>query len=120
MALILAKPGPLRDSLRAFLLTLPQVKEVRFVNDAPSALEVVSEINPDLVLIDADLSGGEALTAVRRIRGDDPHSRCLVLADDMQQQRDAAAAGADVALLKGCRATELFDAIEKLLLPPHI
>ena len=115
MALIIARPGPLRDSLQAFLLTLSQVGDVRSASDASSALKIISESCPDLVLMDSNLPGDESLTVLSRIRADGPRSRCLFLADDRRQQENAIVAGADVVLLKGCRATELFDAIEKLL-----
>ncbi len=115
MAMILAEPGPLRDSLRAFLLTLPQIEAVDLVDDALSALSVVIEHRPALVLVDAGLSGNGGLTALRQIKAEGLQSRCLVLADNAQQIRHAQAIGADVALLKGFPAAKLFEIVERLL-----
>lgn len=115
MVMILAEPGPLRDSLRAFLLTSPQIEAVDLVDDAPSALGVVIEHRPALVLVDAGLSDNGDLTALRQIKTEGFQSRCLVLADDIQQKQRAEAAGADVALLKGFPAAKLFEIVERLL-----
>ena len=115
MVLIVAKPGPLRDSLRTFLLTLPQVEMVNVVEDVPSALGIIAAHSPGLVLIDTDLSYDEVLTALRRIKAEGSQIRCLVLADDRQQQEEAEVAGADIVLFKGFPAAKLFGVIEKLV-----
>jgi DNA-binding NarL/FixJ family response regulator len=115
LALIVAKPGPLRDSLQVFLLTLPQIETVRLVDDAPSALRAVTEHDPALVLVDANLPGDGVLTALRRIKAEGSQSRCLVLADDIQQQQDATAAGADAVFVIGFPPASLLETIERLL-----
>ena len=115
MVLIVAKPGPLRDSLRFFLLTLPQVEMVKVVEDVPSALGIISARGPGLVLIDTSLSCDEVLTALRRIKAEGSQIRFLVLADDRRQQEEAKAAGADIVLFKGFPAAKLFGVIEDLV-----
>lgn len=115
LALIVAKPGPLRDSLQSFLLTLPQIETASLADDAPSALRAVTEHSPALVLVDANLPEGEALVALRQIKAESSQSRILVLADDIQQQQDAAAAGADAVFVIGFPAASLLESIERLL-----
>jgi DNA-binding NarL/FixJ family response regulator len=114
-ALIVAQPGPLRDSLRTFLMSLPQVKMVRLVEDIPSALQVVTEHNPDLVLVDANLPDNGVLHIPGKLKAMQAQSRCLILVDTTQQQRKAIAAGADTVLVKGVPAAKLFETIEELL-----
>ena len=113
--LIAAQPGPLRDALQAMLTMMPQIETINQVDDALSVLRVNAEHHPALVLLDVNLSGNEASTVVREIKGSDSPSRCLVLADNVQQQQEAQAAGADVALLKGFPAAKLFETIKELL-----
>jgi two-component system NarL family response regulator len=116
MAVIVAEPGPLRDSLQTLLLALPQVETVCLVGDASSAWRAIVEQVPTLVLLDTNLPGGEALALLKKIKAQEKRARCLVLADDRQQQQEATAAGADAALLKGHPAASLFETIEELLL----
>jgi DNA-binding NarL/FixJ family response regulator len=115
MALIVARPGPLRDSLKFFLLTLPQIATVHLADDVASALRAVAEYDPVLVLIDTNGFGETIWATLRRIKAESLRSRCLVLVDDARQQEDAVAAGADVVLVKGCPATKLFETVEGLL-----
>lgn len=115
-AVIVAEPGPLRDSLQTLLMALPQIETVRLASDAPSAWKAITEQAPALVLLDTNLPDGDALALLRRIKAQEHRAQCLVLADDRQQQQDATAAGADAALLKGYPAAGLFGTIEKLLL----
>jgi len=115
IALIIAERGPMWESLTAFLLTLPQIETVRLVDCSPLALEIARECHPALVLVDGKLSNNGVLGMVRQIKDHEPPSPVLFLADDRRQQEDAAAAGADVALIKGYLAAGLFRAVEGLL-----
>jgi two-component system nitrate/nitrite response regulator NarL len=114
-ALIVAEPGPLRDGLRALLRATPQISAVIQVDNTSSALGAVVEHYPALVLLDASLFDSGALSLVRMIKAEGIRSRCLVLADDVQQQQEARSVGADVALLKGFSAAKLLEMIERLL-----
>ena len=114
-ALIVAQPGPLRSGLHALLTVVPQIQSVDQANDIPATLEALEEDYPALVLLDAGFSDNGISHAVRSIKTVGGRSRCLVLADDIQQQQEAQAAGADVALIKGVPAAKLFEAIEELL-----
>ena len=115
MTLIVARPGPLRDSLQVFLQTLPQIATVHLADDVPSAQRAITEYSPALVLVDTNGFGETVWTTLAHIKSRSFRSRCLVLVDSSQQQEDAMAAGADVVLMKGCPATKLFETIESLL-----
>ena len=114
-ALIVAKPGPLRDGLRALMTATPQIEAVEEVEDISLALRVVFEHCPDLVVLDSDLANGEVWMTVRRTKARCPGVRCIVLANDVQQNQEAEAAGADAVLLKGFPAVRLIAIIVKLL-----
>jgi DNA-binding NarL/FixJ family response regulator len=85
------------------------------VDDGSSALRVVAEQHPALVVLDADVLGVEVRRGLEDIRAGWPQVRCIVLASDAQQRQAAEAAGADQVLLKGFLAAELFKAVELLL-----
>jgi DNA-binding NarL/FixJ family response regulator len=113
--LIVARPSPLRDGLRALLTTMPQIEIIGQVDDAPSALKMITEQRPAVVVLNPNLAADEVWTVLRGIKAEGTQPRCIVLADNIQQQQVAKAAGADYALLKGFAATRLLRTIESLL-----
>jgi len=114
-ALIVAKPGPLRDGLQALLIAMPQVDAVEQVCDLSSALEVALERSPALVLLDSGLAGSGIRPAVRQAKAKWPQARSIFLADSVQQQCEAEAVGADAVLLKGTPPDRLVATIVRLL-----
>jgi DNA-binding NarL/FixJ family response regulator len=116
-ALIAARPGPLQDGLQALMTAIPQIEIVARADDASAVVRLVTEYRPSLVLLDTSLVGNEAWTMLRQIKAEWPQARCTVLADNVQQQQEATAAGADAVLLKGFPAARLVATIEKLLSP---
>jgi DNA-binding NarL/FixJ family response regulator len=88
---------------------------VHQTSDLLSTPRAIAEHRPALVLLVAGKAGDGMPAIVKAIRENGLDSQCLVLVDDAQQQRQALSAGADAALLKGCRATELCKVIETLI-----
>ncbi|MDP2661537.1 MAG: hypothetical protein Q8R28_12490 [Dehalococcoidia bacterium] len=113
--LLVAGAGPLADGLAGLLTRIPGVEIVGRVEDLPSVLVTVSQLGPTTVVLDSGPFAEQTPAMVRQLRAALPGSRCIVLADDVQQQRAAQAAGADAALLKGCRPTELVATVQGLL-----
>ncbi len=118
LALIAAKPGRLRDSLRALLTAIPQIDVVNQVDEGPLALKMVTQFHPTLVLLDSNLPSSEIQSTLKRIKGELPQPRCIVLVDNDQQQCDANNSGADAVLVKGFSVANLFGTVEKLLSVP--
>ena len=116
--LIVAKPGRVRDGLQALLAAISQTEIVGPADDGPSALRMITEHHPVLVLLDADLPDDGAPTVLGRIKSEWPQIRCIVLADNVRQQQAAQAAGADSVLIKGFPAAQLFATIKRLI-PRH-
>ena len=108
--LIVAAPGRLRDSLEALLKTLSWLHIIEPVDNKFSALEMMTQYQPKLVLLDNE--GWNLLKSIKTLY---PQVHCLALVNGLQQQQAAKSAGADLTLLKGFVASELFTAIEKLL-----
>ena len=115
--LVVAKPGRLRDSLQVLLQLMPQLKVAGIASHSFLAMPMLARYHPALVLLDADLPDDQAWILLRQMQLAQPQARCLFLANSIEQQRAAGAAGASATLLKGFEAIELFTTIEKLL--PH-
>jgi len=114
-ALIVAKPGPLRDGLRALLIAMPEINAVEEVGDLPSALKTALDRAPALIVLDSGLAGSDIWRAVRQAKARWPQSRCIFLADAVEQQVEAEAACADAILLKGVPPAKLIATVMRLL-----
>ena len=112
--LIAARPGRMRDCLHALLEAVSQIKVIGRADDGASTLKLVTEHEPNLVLLDTNLTEAQVYSVLEQIKATRSQTRCIVLADSVQQQQMAAAAGADAALIKGFRADKLVEVIEKL------
>jgi DNA-binding NarL/FixJ family response regulator len=114
-AMIVTRPGSLQNGLLALMTAMPQIEIVGEAEDASSALQMVVEHRPDLVLLDMDLPGDDPCALLRQIKNDWPATCCIALADDVPHQQESDAAGADVALVKGFPPAQLIATIEGLL-----
>lgn len=120
MALIVAKPSQFREGLQAMLASIPQIKQVSQVDDAASALRMVAQHSPALILLDFDLSSSDALAvALKQIKALWPESRCIALVHNEPEYQLAKAAGADVVVMKGVPAAQLFIIVKELLSQPE-
>jgi DNA-binding NarL/FixJ family response regulator len=115
VVLIVAIPGPLRDSLNLFLKVLPQVGRVVFAPNAPSARRATTAHHPALAVIDMGLPDADLGDLVRWMAAGAKGSRSLVLVEDQQQQQEMIEAGADAVVIKGHPAAQLFRIITDLL-----
>jgi DNA-binding NarL/FixJ family response regulator len=70
------------ELFRAGLAAVLEVAGLQVVGDAadgPSAVRAVTDLRPDVVLMDIEMPGGDGLTATRRILAEHPALRVLVL-----------------------------------------
>jgi DNA-binding NarL/FixJ family response regulator len=111
---IAAESGRLREGLQTMLASIVDLDVVAVVEDSPSALEVIESQRPDLVIVDASLSGQDIAEFVRTMRRAWNGVRCLAVADRLGQFQPLLDAGADRVLLKGFSAAELAEAIKQL------
>jgi DNA-binding NarL/FixJ family response regulator len=108
----------MRDGLHALVTAMPQIDAVQEADDVASALTMALAGQPALVLIESTPGGRDAWMTVRRVKARWPMARCIFLGNDVQQHREAEAAGAEVVLLEGFPAGRLVGAIVKLLPQP--
>jgi len=114
-ALVVARPGRLRDGWRALLLATGPIERVSLADDTSTAMCMAGTLNPKLVLVDVEAFGDEARTLFARIKAQQPACRCVALTRDTQRPEEARFAGADAALVKGFPAAGLFETIRRLL-----
>lgn len=117
--LIVARPGSLRDGLRALLTASRRIELIEEAEDEAEVLGIVVERRPAVVLLDASLAPAGTRTLLDRIRVISPETRRVVLAESVQQKREIEAPGADVVLLHGAPAATLLLTIEKYLSGPE-
>jgi len=112
--LVLADDHPIvREGLAAVLATQPDFAVAGQAGDGASAVALVRDLQPDVVLLDLEMPGLDGVQALQAMRAADPGVRVLVFTAFDTDERIIAAvqAGARGYLLKGAPREELFRAI---------
>lgn len=68
-----------RKGLRTLLLTMPMVTLIGEAGDGVEGARMAGQLQPDVVLMDLQMSGGNGLPAIRQIVQTSPHIRVLVV-----------------------------------------
>jgi DNA-binding NarL/FixJ family response regulator len=102
-----------RQGLRSLLSQYPDIRVVGEAEGPPGALELITKLRPDVVLLDIRLAGVSGLDLAHRLRQAVPESRIIILTsyDDEGYLLQAAQAGAHGFLLKSASAEILAEAI---------
>jgi NarL family two-component system response regulator LiaR len=105
-----------REGIRAFLTTKPDMIVVGEASNGGEAIEAALRLQPDVILMDLLMPEVDGITAIRQIRATQPDARILVLTsfatDD--QVFPAIKAGALGYLLKDSGPTDLVRAIQQV------
>ena len=106
-----------RDGLAGIFALEEDIDVVEQAGSGPEALAVVAEHDPDLVLMDLRMPGGDGFAAIRQLRERGGRPRILVLTtyDTERDIRRAMAAGADGYLLKDLPRDQLVAAVRELM-----
>ena len=112
LALVITKPGHLRNSLQSLLRTVPQIEIIAEAHDPSVLLRMSYEVYPELILLDAEVIEEADWTAIAKLKGEWPKTTILVLTENDKQGQQAKNAGADYFLPKGFPAAELVNLIE--------
>jgi len=113
-AIIVSRPGIMHESLRAVLATAPQIEVVKSVGDGLSALDVVREQPPHLLVIDSNLLEDEIVALLWHVKQECPAVCCLVLTESVRQEQWASAQGADAVWSRYRSTRELNELLEQI------
>lgn len=105
--------GVLRAGLRVLLNAEPDMEVVGEAGDGSEAIDKVSELQPDVILLDITMPNVSGLQAIGHIKKKCPACKVLMLTmhDDESYLRAALRAGASGYALKKAADTELLSAI---------
>ena len=103
-----------------FLATDPEIEIVGYALSARQAIEEVTRLHPDLVLMDVAMPEMNGFVATRQIkeRPNPPRVIVLTLYDNDEYRAQAQAAGADGFVAKSEFGTQLLPLIHTLYQPP--
>jgi len=108
----------MQESLRAALTNLSWIEVTGSAGDGLSALGLVRDQQPDLLVVDSNLLEDETLTLLRQVKQQWPVIRCLVLAQTTRQRAWALAVGADCVLSRNDPSQRLSEALGQIRLAP--
>lgn len=118
ITVVIADDHPLvRDGIVAILSREPDLVVAAEAASGPEAVAMVRRHDPDVVLMDLRMPGGDGVGAIRTLRaarGERPRILVLTTYDTDHDVRAALAAGADGYLLKDTPRAELVRAVRDL------
>jgi DNA-binding NarL/FixJ family response regulator len=117
LLLIVDDHAHFREGLRALLLSAPDLEVVGEADDGGRAIQLAAELQPDVILMDLNMSGTGGIEATRRILHTSPHISILVISmlEDDDSVFAALQAGARGYLLKGALKAEILRAIRAVV-----
>jgi NarL family two-component system response regulator LiaR len=104
-----------RQGLRTFLETQPELKVIGDTASGEEALSMVEQYLPDVALVDLVMPGMDGVEVTRRIRSLSPRTQVIIFSSFYKDEHifPAIRSGALSYLLKDARPDELVDAIHK-------
>ena len=105
-----------REGLAGLFAYQDDFKVVGEASDAETALRLVAEARPDIVLMDIDMPGEDGISTTRRLKAEFPDVTVVMLTvhDATDKLLEAIKAGAQGYLVKNIRTAELLDQLRGL------
>lgn len=112
--LIVDDHAVVRKGILMFLSTDPSIQIIGEAEDGHKAVSIAKSFQPDVILIDLVMPGGNGLKAITELKNCCPHIKIIVLTtfSDEIKFRAALEAGADGYLLKDADGEALLQAIQ--------
>ena len=109
-----ARPGAIREALKSTLALFPRLEISGMANGGLSALALVRQQKPALIIVDPGLLEDEIAVLVQKIKQEQPQIRCLLLAETTRQQNLFLALDADAVILRSDTTERLVLVLDKL------
>jgi DNA-binding NarL/FixJ family response regulator len=90
-----------RMGMRALLEIQPDMQEIGMAPNGHKAVELVEELQPDLVLLDAQMTDMTGIEVTQRIKSRWPNVKVILMTMYADYRSKAIEAGADAFLTKG-------------------
>lgn len=103
-----------RDGLQSILRAYPEIKVVGEATNGVEAIASAEELQPGVILMDAQMPELDGIAATRQIKERWPNIKILLLTVHKEYIEAGLAAGADGYLLKDSGRQELLQAIKEL------
>ena len=103
-----------REGVTARLASAAGLSVVGEASCGEEAVDRVTELMPDVVVIDYQLPDGNGVTLCRRVRGISPLTRCVIYTATGVDYNDAIAAGASAVVLKQLVGDQLIETINAI------
>ncbi len=115
IALLLIRPGPLRDGMDALMVSIPDVQLVAHSNDAETALDFCRQNKADLIVIEVRPDDRDLLNIVSEMKALCTKGNVLALIHDENNRLSAEMAQVDLVLSIGTPAAKLKVGIDELI-----
>ena len=113
LALVVTKSGALQNGLLALMTSIPPISAVLVAEDIKSALNMVENHQPELIVLDISLPQvQDVIIEIKTVR---PHIHLIVLVEDIVQQKEVEESGVESVLIKGFSVHKLIAIIENSL-----
>jgi DNA-binding NarL/FixJ family response regulator len=99
--LIVDDNASFRKGLQALLKIQPDMETVGDAENGPKAMELAKELQPDLILLDAQMPGMTGVAVARRIKRRWPRIKVILLTMYTDYREKSIEAGADAFITKG-------------------
>lgn len=106
----------LREGLRLLIAEEPDMKIIAEAEDGKSAVELASELKPDIILMDITMPGLNGIEATRKIMAASGDSKIIALSMHIQRRmvREMINAGASGYVSKDCGHEEIIRAVRSV------
>ena len=108
---LVSEPGLIQQATLGAVTSLPGVVVVATASGALSATDLVTQLQPDLLLVDANLPDEEIQALLRWVQGHYPVLPCIVMTQTSRQRAQVKAWGAHSAIPRA----SLIDQLELVL-----
>lgn len=106
----------IRRGLRSLLSSFEDVRVVGEASDGATAVQAVTELAPDVLLLDVQMTGPDGIAVGARVHREFPQLRIIILSayDDDEYIKGALQAGASAYLLKSSSDETVVEAIREV------